>query len=245
MSQLDELIHRYVAVWNERDADARRRTIATLWAPDGATCSSQLDARGWEAIEARVASANEKWVRDQGFIFRPRQTVAAHHNVVKLVWEMVPASGGEVATAGLNVIVLGPDGRICSDYQFSEPPAPGPSELDAFVERYVAFWNEGDGDRRRARLAELWAEDATFLSAEAERNGHAGIEAEALDAYAACGAKGFAFRSANATDGHHDVVRMRWEMHPRDGGDMAAAGLALLVLDDRGRIRRDYQFDPA
>src|SRR5215831_18956021 len=94
MNQLAEFIDRYVSVWNEQDPDARRRSIATLWAPDGATCYSQLDARGYEAIEARVASANEKWVRNQSFVFRPRKSIAAHHNVVKLVWEMVPASGG-------------------------------------------------------------------------------------------------------------------------------------------------------
>jgi hypothetical protein len=60
MSQLAAFIDRYVSVWNEKDPDARRRSIAALWAPDGATCSRQLDARGYEAIEACVASANEK-----------------------------------------------------------------------------------------------------------------------------------------------------------------------------------------
>src|SRR5215813_8254257 len=136
MNQLAEFIDRYVSVWNERDPDARRRSIAALWAPDGATCHSQLDAHGHEAIEARVASANSKWVGHQGFVFRPRKSFAAHHNVVKLVWEMVPASGGQVATAGLNVLILGPDGRIRADYQFSEPPALASVELTAFVDRY-------------------------------------------------------------------------------------------------------------
>ena len=241
MSQLAEFIRRYVAVWNERDADARRQSIAALWAPGGATCHSQLDARGWAAIEARVTSAHDKWVRDGGFVFRPRQD-AAHHNVVKLVWEMLPAGGGEVAATGLNVLILDPDGRINSDYQFNEPPAAAPRELADFVERYVAFWNEGHAHRRRETLAQLWAEDALFLSADAERSGHSGIEAEAVDTYAACGAKGFTFQSAGATDGHHDAIRMSWEMRPRDGGERAAAGFAMLVLDEARRIRRDYQF---
>jgi len=242
MSQLAEFIDRYVSVWNEQDPDARRRSIATLWAPDGATCYRQLDARGYEAIEARVASANEKWVRDQSFVFRSRKSVAAHHNVVKLVWEMVPASGGEVAAAGLNVLILGPDGHIRAYYQFSEPPAPASSELTAFADRYVAFWNEPDATHRRQQLAELWAENATFLSATSEREGRGGIEAEAVKAYAACGAKGLVFRSTNAVEGHHDVVRVSWEVRPRTGGDVAAQGFALLVLDGEGRIRADYEF---
>ena len=71
MNPLDELVERYVAVWNEPDAAARRLRIAALWAADGRTCYSQLDSRGHAEIEARVASANEKWVRGQGFRFRP------------------------------------------------------------------------------------------------------------------------------------------------------------------------------
>src|SRR5262249_18268487 len=140
MSELAAFIDRYVSVWNEKDPDARTRTIVALWAPDGITCNRQLEACGYEAIEARVASANQTWGRDQGFTFRPRTSFALHHDVVKLVWEMGPASGGEVAAAGLNVLILGSAGRIRADYQFSEPPVPASGELTAFVDRYVAFW---------------------------------------------------------------------------------------------------------
>jgi len=40
--------------------------------------------------------------------------------VVKFNWEMVPADGGETAAVGLEILVLGPDGRIEADYQFIE-----------------------------------------------------------------------------------------------------------------------------
>ena len=244
MSELAAFIDRYVSVWNEKDPDARKRTIVALWAPDGTTSDRQLEACGYEAIEARVASANQKWVRDQGFTFRPRQSFALHRHVVKLVWEMVPASGGEVAAAGLIVLILSPEGRIRADYQFSDPSPPASRELTAFVDRYLAFWNEPDANLRRQELAELWAEDATFLSAASEQRGWVDIEAEALETYAACGAKGFVIRSTNATEGHHHVIRMGWEMHPRAGGQVAGEGLALLVLDGDGRICADYQFTP-
>jgi hypothetical protein len=68
------------------------------------------------------------------------------------------------------------------------------------VDRYVAFWNEPDANRRRQELTELWAEDATFLSATSEQHGWVGIEAEALETYVACGAKGFVIRSTNAAE---------------------------------------------
>jgi hypothetical protein len=40
----------------------------------------------------------------------------------------------------------------------------------------------------------------------------------------------------------HDVVKFNWEMVPRGGGAVAGVGLEVLVLDDDGRIRIDYQF---
>ena len=36
MTDLADLIDRYVEVWNEPDDDARRRSIERLWRPDGA-----------------------------------------------------------------------------------------------------------------------------------------------------------------------------------------------------------------
>ena len=65
---------RYVGVWNEPDPAARRRTIASLWSKDGATLAKSTEncARGYEAIEARVMNAHQKWVRDAGFVFRSR-----------------------------------------------------------------------------------------------------------------------------------------------------------------------------
>ena len=40
--------------------------------------------------------------------------------MVKFNWEMVPADGGEAAATGLEILILGPDGRIEADYQFIE-----------------------------------------------------------------------------------------------------------------------------
>lgn len=234
------LVDRYVAVWNERDVEARRRRIAELWPADGRTCYRELDSRGHAAIEQRVASANEKWVRDGGFVFRPR-SVAGHRGAVKLVWEMLPAGGGAIAAAGLSVLVLDDAGLIQEDCQFSEPPGAAAPEVERLVSRYVDFWNQTDGGARLGQLPELWTPDTVFTTETVTRHGHAGIEAEWRAAYDVCGAKGFAFRSAGLTDGHHDMIRMSWEMVPEGGGPAAATGFALLLLGEDGRIRADYQ----
>ena len=120
MSSLESLVDRYVAVWNEPDADRRRRGIAALWVEDGAHFTPSLEARGYEALEARVTSAHDRLVRSEGYVFSAKN-VAGHHDTVKFNWEMRPAGGGPVAALGFDFFVLAEDGRIRVDYQFLEP----------------------------------------------------------------------------------------------------------------------------
>jgi hypothetical protein len=113
------LAGRYVAVWNEADAERRRQRIAELWIPEGATLHQKLEARGYAALEARVRGSQEKWVRDAGYLFRLRYA-DGHHGTVRCRWEMVKP-GGEVASVGFDFLVLAGDGRIGTAYQFIEP----------------------------------------------------------------------------------------------------------------------------
>ena len=132
-----ELTRRYVAVWNEPDAALRRKAIQELWAEDGAHilqppaevrqaaaglgfASAAFEARGYDELETRVTRAYQDFVAPGTFSFRPRDNAGGLGNVVKFNWEMVPAAGGEAAAVGLEILVLGPDGRIEADYQFIE-----------------------------------------------------------------------------------------------------------------------------
>jgi len=125
-TDIADLVNRYVAVWNESDPHVRRKSISELWAPDGATYHRFIDARGREAVEARVAGSWVKWVQTNGYIFRSRRNVRAHHDVVAFSWEMVPAGGGEGAAMGLEFLVLNGENLIRFVYQFNDPPAPQP-----------------------------------------------------------------------------------------------------------------------
>ena len=130
-----ELADAYVALWNEPDADRRRRTIASLWAEDGRHIlqppqeirdiaaqpgiglAAILEARGYERIEARVTSAYEHWGGSEGLSFRGRDDADALGDVVKFHWEAV-TKDGELFGVGLNFLVLAADGRIERDYTF-------------------------------------------------------------------------------------------------------------------------------
>jgi hypothetical protein len=129
------LAERYVALWNEPDADRRRRMIAELWAEDGRhilqppqeirgiaaqpgiAMAAILMARGQEEIAARVASAHEHWVGSEGLSFRGRDDADRVADVVKLHWDAV-ARDSTVFAVGLSFLVLAADGRIERDYTF-------------------------------------------------------------------------------------------------------------------------------
>jgi hypothetical protein len=130
-----ELAEKYATLWNEPDADRRRRMIAELWAEDGRhilqppeeirgiaaqpglAMTAILEARGYEEIEARAASAYEHWVGSEGLSFRGRGDADRLGDVVKLHWEAV-AKDGEVFAVGLSFLVLAAGGRIERDYTF-------------------------------------------------------------------------------------------------------------------------------
>ena len=130
-----EVAEKYLALWNEPDANRRRRMITELWREDGRHIlqppeeiraiaaqpgiglTATLEARGYKEIEARVASAYEHWVGSEGLSFRGRDDAQRVGDVVKFHWEAV-ANDGELFAVGLNFLVLVADGRIARDYTF-------------------------------------------------------------------------------------------------------------------------------
>ena len=118
MNKAQQLADRYAAVWNETDADARRKAISELWAPAGRHYVRTLEVRGRDELEERIVRAYEKNVRDNGNRFRAVQNAQTLRNVVTFNWEMVPAAGGKVLAVGLEFLVLDDQGFILDDYQF-------------------------------------------------------------------------------------------------------------------------------
>jgi hypothetical protein len=130
-----ELAAKYVALWNEPDAGARRQMITELWAEDGRHVlqppeeirgiaaqpgiglMAVLEARGHEQIAARASSAYEHWVGSEGLSFRARDDADRLGDVVKLHWEAV-ARDGSLFGGGLSFLILAGDGRIERDYTF-------------------------------------------------------------------------------------------------------------------------------
>ena len=136
MTDPNELAERYIAVWNEPDPAARDELIASLFVETGVqlvrppeefrrraaelAMTSTLEVRGHEQLRARVTRAYDEFVVAGGHRFTPAGPAERIQDVVKFRWEMVPRDGGDVAGAGLEVLLLADDGRIRADYQFVE-----------------------------------------------------------------------------------------------------------------------------
>ena len=239
----DSLVARYIAVWNEPDGARRRERVAELWGETGQSLQRVLDPRGIEAITARIAASHDKWVAGRNFEFRVSGVPQQHHDVVLCNWAMGPRGGAEVVSLGLSFLLLDAQGTLHSDLQFAEPPSAPTQQQLALVERYVAVWNESDGMRRLDHVATLWSERGEHVNPQHAHLGWHEITAEAARVYAMCGARGQRFRCAGRVDGHHDAVRMDWQLIDRDGSSVLAAGTNLLLLQADGRLQRDVQFD--
>jgi hypothetical protein len=238
MTEVMDIVSRYVAVWNEPAADERRRRIRSLWASDGTSCYRLGDARGYEAIEARVSGSWEKWLREANYIFRPRSDAICHHNVVKVNWEMVTLPDYKPKSAGLSFLILNSNGCIQHDYQFN----PDANDASEFVESYVALQNTLSSDIRRTRTTELWSPDGEYISETSVSRGHSAIEAETARAHDTRASKGLVFSPANRSHRHHNLVAFKWQLRAKDTGEVVTGGSDLVVLDEEGRIRRDYQY---
>jgi hypothetical protein len=126
--------------------------------------------------------------------------------------------------------------------------------------RYVAVWHEPDAELRRKAVHELWAEDGVhvlrppeemlqaaaglgFPSLVLQARGHEELEARVTRTYHEFVVSGaYTFRSRDNADRLGDVVKFSWEMIRADGSEVAGIGLEVLVLDNDGRIKADYQF---
>jgi hypothetical protein len=235
---LADLIDNYVAVWNEPDPSGRRRRIESVWAKDGITCYERSLARGYEEIEKRVTGSWEKWLKDGKHIFKPAK-IARHHDIVRFEFVMASVPDDRVEDRGLCLLIFDGNGRIHSDLQFN----PTTNEAGKFADRYLALLNEEDENVQRNRLIELWAPDATYVGQQSVKYGHTDLLASVRERQRTNAKAGLAFASGNASDAHHNFVTFRWRIENRPSGVLAGSGSELVILDESGRIRIDYQFE--
>jgi ketosteroid isomerase-like protein len=94
------LVDRYIAAWNERNADARAEAVAGVFAEDARYVDPLADVTGRTEIAGLIESVQ---AQTPGHVFRLLDGPDGHHNFVRFGWELVPASGGEALAIGRDV----------------------------------------------------------------------------------------------------------------------------------------------
>jgi hypothetical protein len=108
MSDFDTLAERYLAVWNETDAPARRAAIDAIFAAGIRYVDPLAAVEGHEALDGLIAAVQQQF---PGFVFAPGSPVDAHHEQARFGWRL-GQPGAEPLVVGFDVVQLDADGRI-------------------------------------------------------------------------------------------------------------------------------------
>jgi hypothetical protein len=100
-------------------------------------------------------------------------------------------------------------------------------EVNELIDRYIAMWNETDAERRRALIARIWTEDATYFDPLLQSEGPAGIDAMVRGVHERF--SGHRLRRTGDIDTHHDRVRFGWELATQ-GGEPIVKGVDFAVI---------------
>jgi hypothetical protein len=114
---------RYLAVWNELDAEARRAAVSALWVPDGTEYVHEVQYRGYQELEARVTRAHQAFVADGKYTVAGAGDVTRHGDIVTFTAQLVTPAG-QVDWASRVFLLLDAGDRILEDYQLTIKPLP-------------------------------------------------------------------------------------------------------------------------
>lgn len=100
-------------------------------------------------------------------------------------------------------------------------------EFDDLIDRYIAAWNETDGDRRRDLVTRTFTPQAAYLDPLMRASGCA--EIAAMIGAVQERFPGHRFRRIGKSDIHNDRARFSWELAP-EGGPILAGGTDFAVI---------------
>lgn len=109
------------------------------------------------------------------------------------------------------------------------------THAEALVDRYLAVWNEQDAARRRALVAQLWTDDASYVDPLAKVAGHAALDAliETMQTRFA----GLNFYRRGKVEAHNQYVRFAWDLGPEAGAGVAGGtDIATVAADGRLQV---------
>jgi SnoaL-like domain len=122
MTDVNQIVLRYVAAWNERDGARRRQIVATTWAEDGSYIDPVRQGEGHDKISAMIGEALEHF---PGYQLCLASSIQAHNDYVRFSWATVGSAQAPLRIAGTDFATISKDGRLKSVVGFVDAaPAP-------------------------------------------------------------------------------------------------------------------------
>lgn len=119
MSEINAVVDRYFAFWNEADP-ARRATLASrVFTDDLRYIGPLITAEGRGEIEA-VAQQLASEMPD--LTLRPIGEVEEHHDRLRYRWEIIRPDGETRFAAGTDIAIVAEDGRLHAITVFLDQP---------------------------------------------------------------------------------------------------------------------------
>jgi SnoaL-like domain len=110
MASIEETTQSYIAMWNERDASARRSLVAQTVTDDATYVDPMLNGSGIDGIARMIAAAQEQF---PGMSFTLTAGPERHHDRARFSWSLGP-NPGETVAAGTDFVTVAEDGRMRS-----------------------------------------------------------------------------------------------------------------------------------
>jgi hypothetical protein len=123
MRDVQDVVDRYIATWNETDPARRRELISRTWTEEGHYLDPLMAGEGQDGIDAMIQAVQTQF---PGHRFRRTSKIDTHHDRVRFSWELGPEGASPLA-GGLDIGVIA-DGRLRSIIGFLDfAPSPNGS----------------------------------------------------------------------------------------------------------------------
>jgi SnoaL-like protein len=109
MSEYIDLVERYIAAWNETDAERRRALIARTFTEGASYVDPLMASEGQAGIDGMIEAVQQRFA---GYRFHRKGEVDGHNDRVRFSWELAP-EGGAVFVDGTDFATVA-DGRLHS-----------------------------------------------------------------------------------------------------------------------------------
>jgi hypothetical protein len=112
---INELVARYLAIWNERTSERRRELVASTWTEDGTYIDAHRHGAGHDELDRMIETAQQHF---PGYRLALVTGIEAHNGYVRFSWAAGGSPEAPLYIAGTDFAEVANDGRLKSAIGF-------------------------------------------------------------------------------------------------------------------------------